>query len=537
METNGERLRGRVLDLTERLSDAARLVNESSASAVNELDRIDQQLNARAASLREVLDRVVLEATDASGILGERIETMRDTAGHSSTDIAALSEQFDAQAASLATAARAVGVVNQRIEQGLSERESRLAEVSAKVATEVESLEGRVRGMAQDLETTLGRAQDRSLEASKALSEAARSVEQALDQRIETLRDTAVAKGQDVSDAIRAAYEATVGDISQALDQAIGRFSDSAGEMRGVSQSIRAELENTRELLRTGAIEIPKEAEEGARSMRRVVSEQIKALRELSNIADRQAGRIDLGSSDTTPGASVRRDTGTSEPRAPEPKPIERERVSTTRQTSRGEERETLVTPSITTPPRSETPRADASRRPAPALEDPALSQDLEAALRESLAQPRPALRATEGRAGGENAPAEPAARTRREVPSERTPVHMVESLNSLSVDIARAIDHDAFMSLWERYKEGERNVFTRRLYTLQGQKTYDDIRRRYARDREFRTAVERYLEDFENLLRQVAKDDPNGSAAQDYLMSETGKVYTMLAHTSGRLS
>src|SRR5665647_2181020 len=60
----------------------------------------------------------------------------------------------------------------------------------------------------------------------------------------------------------------------------------------------------------------------------------------------------------------------------------------------------------------------------------------------------------------------------------ERTPRHSSEALDSLSVDIARMIDHDAAADLWDRYKRGERNVFTRRLYTLQGQQAFDEIRK-----------------------------------------------------------
>ena len=52
---------------------------------------------------------------------------------------------------------------------------------------------------------------------------------------------------------------------------------------------------------------------------------------------------------------------------------------------------------------------------------------------------------------------------------------------NSISVDIARMIDHDAAVELWDRYKRGESNVFSRRLYTPQGQQTFDEIRRKYA--------------------------------------------------------
>jgi len=112
---------------------------------------------------------------------------------------------------------------------------------------------------------------------------------------------------------------------------------------------------------------------------------------------------------------------------------------------------------------------------------------------------------------------------------------HSIEKLDSLSVDIARMIDHDAAVELWERYKRGERNVFTRRLYTLQGQQTFDEIRRKYRRDTEFKETVDRYIEEFERLLGEAAKDDRDSMVAKTYLTSETGKVYTMLAHASGR--
>ncbi|HZD91728.1 MAG TPA: hypothetical protein VE224_16630, partial [Pseudolabrys sp.] len=119
--------------------------------------------------------------------------------------------------------------------------------------------------------------------------------------------------------------------------------------------------------------------------------------------------------------------------------------------------------------------------------------------------------------------------------PEERTPRHTIESLDSLSVDIARMIDHDAAADLWDRYKRGERNVFTRRLYTLQGQKAFDEIRRKYRADREFKQTVDRYIGEFERLLEEVSRDDPGQMVARTYLTSETGKVYTMLAHAAGR--
>jgi hypothetical protein len=117
----------------------------------------------------------------------------------------------------------------------------------------------------------------------------------------------------------------------------------------------------------------------------------------------------------------------------------------------------------------------------------------------------------------------------------ERPARHSLESLDSLSVDIARMIDHDAAAELWDRYNRGERNVFTKRLYTMQGQKTFDEIRKKYRGDREFKQTVDRYIGEFERMLEEVSRGDRGQVLARTYLTSETGKVYTMLAHAAGR--
>jgi len=119
--------------------------------------------------------------------------------------------------------------------------------------------------------------------------------------------------------------------------------------------------------------------------------------------------------------------------------------------------------------------------------------------------------------------------------PSREAPRDAVESIDSLSLDIARMIDHDAAAELWERYKRGERGVFNRRLYTPQGGKAFDEIRAKYRADPEFRQTVEHYIHEFERLLDDVSRGDRGPAVARNYLTSDTGKVYTMLAHAAGR--
>jgi hypothetical protein len=96
-------------------------------------------------------------------------------------------------------------------------------------------------------------------------------------------------------------------------------------------------------------------------------------------------------------------------------------------------------------------------------------------------------------------------------------------------------INHDAAAELWDRYKRGERNVFTRQLYTLQGQKAFEEIRKKYRAEGEFRQTVDRYIQEFERLLDEVSRGERGQVVARTYLTSETGKVYTMLAHAAGR--
>ena len=101
---------------------------------------------------------------------------------------------------------------------------------------------------------------------------------------------------------------------------------------------------------------------------------------------------------------------------------------------------------------------------------------------------------------------------------------------------IAQAIDASAAANAWTRYRNGERGVFTRQLYTRQGQLTFDEITRKMRTDTGFRSMAERYLADFERHLKDSELKNPTGRTAQSHLVAETGRVYLLFAHASGRL-
>jgi hypothetical protein len=117
-----------------------------------------------------------------------------------------------------------------------------------------------------------------------------------------------------------------------------------------------------------------------------------------------------------------------------------------------------------------------------------------------------------------------------------KTPARAVQSLDMISNDISRMVDHAAVVDAWDRYYRNERRAFSRRIYKGQGQQTFDEIRRRYGADADFRETVDRYTQEFERVLTDVARDDRDGNLSRSYLISDQGKVYTMLAHASGRI-
>jgi hypothetical protein len=123
-------------------------------------------------------------------------------------------------------------------------------------------------------------------------------------------------------------------------------------------------------------------------------------------------------------------------------------------------------------------------------------------------------------------------ARASKDEPAPRS----ADPLENLSAEIARVVDETALITAWDRYRNGDASAFGRRLYSAQGGKTFDEVRRRYAAEGDFRGTVDRYLQEFERLLTEIDREDHDGSTTRSYLTSDSGKVYTLLAHAAGRL-
>ena len=93
--------------------------------------------------------------------------------------------------------------------------------------------------------------------------------------------------------------------------------------------------------------------------------------------------------------------------------------------------------------------------------------------------------------------------------------------LSGLTEEIARSIDDGALADAWARYQSGESNVFSRRIYTLAGQGTYDDVRKKLQREPDFARTAQAYMSEFEQLLKRAAAGANPAGETREYLLSD----------------
>ena len=73
-------------------------------------------------------------------------------------------------------------------------------------------------------------------------------------------------------------------------------------------------------------------------------------------------------------------------------------------------------------------------------------------------------------------------------------------------------------------------------MYSPVGQQTFDQIVERMRVDTGFRAMMDRYLADFEKVLQSAETGDPSGRTSHAQIQGDTGRIYLLLAHASGRL-
>ena len=516
-------LRSDTTALFERLREANILLQEVLSGAHENMSEIESTLVTRVSDFVSAMNEVAQKTGSANSEVERSISSFQSMSTQTLSDLTQLATQFDVHGRSLAEAVALIDTSNRRTEGTIAERRSTIDELVAMLDAKSNDLDQRLTRFTGVLDQSLEGASERAREIARLTAESTTSGSRAIAESFETIRNSAEEERKRMAEGIHGIYEQATEEsnalFKQSTEQAHAMFTQAAQRFASVvdglkqmTSEMQQELEATRGELRKGILELPQETADSAAQMRRVIVDQIEALAELNRIVARHGRGLDAV------------------------EPVARPMVAAVEAGPRRTAREEPPHSNGGSRPEPVRGRSDITGMNAPGIparrpEAPTLSPVQAGGGRSGWLSDLLTRASQEAEPAG-RAPAPP-----REPAQDTAPQgsNSIESLDSLAVDIARMIDHDAAADLWDRYNRGERNVFTRKLYTMQGQKAFDEIRRKYRSDRDFIRTVDRYIGEFERLLEEVSRDDRGQVVARSYLTSETGKVYTMLAHAAGR--
>lgn len=106
----------------------------------------------------------------------------------------------------------------------------------------------------------------------------------------------------------------------------------------------------------------------------------------------------------------------------------------------------------------------------------------------------------------------------------------LIDSMHSAAIDVGKIMADEFDEKAWNSYLKGNRGVFTSRAVRLIGGSESRAIRTHYESDVEFQRSVNRYVADFESMLRRVLAERDGGMIAVTLMSSDMGRLYSALA-------
>ena len=507
--------------------------------------QLNQVLANNSTLMRQTADQVGAQSKEAVTILASQTTSLRDVSGGLLEQIHSLTQRFENQGQAILGAAKALDSSNTKIDSILENRHQAIIGLLHAVNTKGQDLDNMMQSYAGTIETALVHAETRAKQVGAALArDTSGQAQQALAQ-IERLREEAQAHTARAVGDLKGSFETVITQIGRQLEQMRGQFDNTSRGMRDAARQTATDLDSLRQEMQRRMESLPQQTAQATAAIRKALADQLKEIEAITPVLNRASSGYQQGN-----GAEPYR-----QPIAP---------PRTQSLPPRGDE----MRPSgdYDLPP---LPRFDAQgRRASGSLQE---TGDIGSAA-SSLAQQLSGASQFDRR-GGDGMHAQDPGQPDRGNQGRRNPWSLGDLLarasepdeqlpysappprqdanfgnrgnaaaangagQALRLDeIARAIDHRTAAEVWQRFRAGERGVLGRHLYNHDGQATFDEIGRRYDRDGDFRVTVDRYVKDFERLLGEAEATDPDGRVLQNYLTSETGRVYLLLAHASGHI-
>ncbi|PLX45314.1 MAG: hypothetical protein C0605_01115 [Hyphomicrobiales bacterium] len=548
----GQTLGHEIEPTIDRLREESSNLHTLVEGAAKNLNALDKRLTQHANGLHEAAELVSEKTAGTLNHMTAQANEMKSLAGGVLKEIKETASQFNDQAEGLNSAAQALKTANLDIDEVLKQRHDKLSGLAELLMRKSEDIDALMRTYSTIVDDALTGAENRAREVGKNLAQNAAHSAKAAIGELEKMRQEANKETARSINDFQKNYEHVSRDLSGNLEQAGQRFAATTQDLHktvrslasnleetrtGLRSAVRdmaAELEKSRHELNASVMNLPEETRKNAAALRQAVADEIGALETLNEIV-RGKGMLD----DTFEPSEPSRNS------APRIKSLASLQVGSSSPPKPGRDgRSAGIARKISSAIAGEAPPQRSSKWSLPDLlaaastteDQPGRFKPPQKRQEDDFSDSFNDVSAREVAGAQDSEPPEPARAPRLPGTGGGQTTTTPGTLNSLSVDLSRALDHHAPAELWHRYRSGEPNVFNRKIYTLRGQRIFDEIAHKYQHEPPFRQDVDNYIHDFENLLESASDSDREDMLVETYLTSETGKVYLMLAHASGRI-
>jgi len=424
-------------------------------------------------AVRRTTDSITRQSLQAIEGLSGQADLLKNVSENLLTQIATAASRFDQQGQSMVSAASALEKANVRMDATLQKRQGELSETLQRLSGKTSEIDEVMRGYSATLESSITQAENRARALIQQIAEGTTTHAQAAVRELERLRTQTDSHSKAVLSEFERLRSTTENHATRAIADMREKVTGASHELNAQLGSIATRFNETSDDLKARATRVAAELQAEQGRLRSDADHLPMAARENAD-AMRAALNDQLRALEQLSNLSAR-------------------------------ERRDIIPPAMHV---SLTAAYAAQQSAPPPLAPPGLPPETgdRWSLTDLLARA-----------------------SRDEDGTTRAQIINIES-------IARALDPSTAAAIWSRFRAGQRGIMVRSIYTAEGRTAFDEVLERYKNELDFHRTVDRYLTDFEWLLRNVEQKDPSGRTLQNHLVSDSGRVYLFLAHASGRL-
>jgi hypothetical protein len=536
-------------------------LEQHSRNMEKSLSRQANAIHQSVTSSTGQIQRAVDELARGSGTSSEAISThanmLKEVSHGLLGQITTLTKRFDDQGSNIIKAARVLESQNSKVDSMMEKRQAQLGQMMEGIQGRASELDRMMHHYSNMLEQSLASAEQRAKQVTEVLARDSADKSQNAVKELERLRAEAQAHTARAISELKTSFASLSEQVSSQLSGFTNSFNETTQQVRSSTSRASSELAQTQSELKKQAQALPETTKQSAKAMRRALQDQLSALDSLTEITTRHgySGQV---SRPESPEQQARSGRGPDEGREAPPPPPQQQPPQQRRDTPPPPPRGGYNEEWGSTPDQFEAVSAGLMER----MDRKPQGQEPAARDYESMGRPQgmdglgpDSSAGAEDRGGMSWSLGDLLARASQsdddfggdsDDASYGTPPFAMQPENNRKSedspmifdmkDIASAVDEDVAVEVWRRFNKGEHGIISRNIYNREGQSTFEQVKHRYEHDSTFRHIVDRYLTDFERMLQDAKKADPKGRTMQSHLTSETGRIYLVLGHASGRL-